>query len=70
MSRLEIIKAIEQMTPEDRAVFLAELQLKYSSKSRSRRISQLRGLGKSLWEKVSVDEYLKHERNWTRDHTR
>jgi|GEM_PF-2556415 hypothetical protein len=32
MSRLEIIKAIEQMTPEDRAVFLAELQLKYSSK--------------------------------------
>ncbi|MFN5171238.1 MAG: hypothetical protein ACK5DD_16600 [Cyclobacteriaceae bacterium] len=70
MSKPEILRAIAQMSPAERSAFLAELQVKYSGKTRPRKISELRGLGKSVWQQVSVEAYLKNERNWKRDFAR
>jgi len=57
----EIIAAASRLTPEERARLLRALAPK--SSGGRRRITELRGLGKEIWQGVDAQEYINAERN-------
>jgi hypothetical protein len=61
-SNLEaLIEAARHLTPEDRERLVKALLP--SRSSRQHRITEMRGLGKDLWQGVDAQEYLNAERD-------
>jgi hypothetical protein len=63
-------RLIQVLSPDEQLQLIEELreivQRQISSKTKHS-ILELEGLGKELWEKVDVDEYIEQERNsWHR----
>jgi len=59
-------KSVEALPPEDQLRLVAELVGRLSGqieRKPHRSLLELRGLGKSIWENVDVDEYLTRERS-------
>lgn len=62
-SNLEaLIEAARHLTPEDQERLVKAL-LPPSGSSQQHRITEMRGLGKELWQEVDAQEYLNAERN-------
>ncbi len=61
----EIIAAARQLTPEDRALLLRAL-IRNDGKPKHR-ITELRGLGKEIWQGIDAQDYINAERDsWQR----
>ena len=58
-------RSVEALGPADRLRLIAELAGKLSGQLDSgghRSLRELQGLGKSVWQGIDVDEYLRQER--------
>lgn len=59
-----LIEAARQLRPEDRQRLAQSLfLLNPNGSSRQHRITELRGLGKDVWEGVDAQEYVNSERD-------
>lgn len=67
MTRVEVINAIKKMKAAEQIELLESLlSLLKSTIVEKHSLRELKGLGKSMWRKVDVEEYLRKERdNWT-----
>jgi hypothetical protein len=67
MTRVEVINAIKKMKAAEQIGLLESLlSLLKSTIIEKHSLRELKGLGKSIWRKVDVEEYLRKERdNWT-----
>jgi hypothetical protein len=67
MTRVEVINAIKKMKAAEQIELLESLlSLLKSTIIEKHSLRELKGLGKSMWRKVDVEEYLRKERdNWT-----
>lgn len=62
----QVKKSAEALDPADQLRLVAELAARLSDEleRRPRRsLLELKGLGKEIWESISVDEYLRQERS-------
>ena len=58
-----LIEAAKHLTPEDQERLVQALQQQSGSAARQRRITEMRGLGKELWQGVDAQEYVNAERD-------
>jgi hypothetical protein len=67
MTRIDVINAIKKMKAAEQIELLESLlSLLKSTIVEKHSLRELKGLGKSMWRKVDVEEYLRKERdNWT-----
>jgi hypothetical protein len=67
MTRVEVINAIKKMKAAEQIELLESLlSLLKSTIVEKHSLRELKVLGKSMWRKVDVEEYLRKERdNWT-----
>ena len=69
ISRKDLLKQIEGMSPRDLAELGDTLHALANRKNggKTRRITELKGLGKEVWKGVDIDAYLDEERDsWQR----
>ena len=58
-----LIEAAKHLTPEDQERLVQALRQQPGSSTRQRRITEMRGLGKELWQGVDAQEYVNAERD-------
>lgn len=62
-------RSVESLGPADRLRLIAELTGKLSGQldsGKKRSLGELQGLGKSVWQGIDVNEYLRRERaSWS-----
>ena len=58
-----LIEAAKHLTPEDQERLVQALRQQPESSTRQRRITEMRGLGKELWQGVDAQEYVNAERD-------
>ena len=58
-----LIEAARHLTPEEREKLLKALLERQESKPRTHRITEIRGLGKHLWQDINAQEYVDAERD-------
>ena len=58
-----LIEAAKHLTPEDQERLVQALRQQPESPERQRRITEMRGLGKELWQGVDPQEYVNAERD-------
>ena len=58
-----LIEAAKHLTPEDQERLVQALRQQPESAARQRRITEMRGLGKELWQGVDAQEYVNAERD-------
>ena len=58
-----LIEAARHLTPEDQERLVQALRQQPESAARQRRITEMRGLGKELWQGVDAQEYVNAERD-------
>lgn len=58
-----IISLIERLSDTERREIMRRLQLR-EEKPETRKITELRGLGKSFWQSIDVEAYIKEECKW------
>ena len=62
----EVKKSVEALPPGDQLRLIAELAGRLGgnlARQPRRSLLELRGLGKSVWQDIDVDEYLRRERS-------
>jgi len=57
-----LIEAARHLTPEDQERLVQALQQK-DAQARQHRITEMRGLGKNLWQGIDAQEYVNAERD-------
>jgi hypothetical protein len=63
----EIMKQAQALSPQERKELVKRLvdSLEVVDPPRQRRLSELRGLGKEIWEGIDAQEYVDHlRREW------
>ncbi len=68
----EIWKLVQELTPDEQLELIGEIaelvRLHQIASRPQHSILEFRGLGKEVWEKIDVDQYLEEERNsWDRE---
>ena len=58
-----LIEAAKHLTPEDRERLIQALRPEPESSAQQHRITEMRGLGKDLWQGVDAQEYVNAERD-------
>ena len=60
----EVLKSASQLTTDEQLKLLAELatRMRESGQPRKRSITELRGLGKEIWQGMDAQEYVNRER--------
>lgn len=62
----EALDRVLQLTPDEQVRLLEELELVVRRRATVRpkhSITELRGLGKEIWQKIDVEKYIEEERN-------
>ena len=57
-----LIEAAKHLTPEDRERLIQALRPQPESSAQQHRITEMRGLGKELWQDLDAQEYVNAER--------
>ena len=58
-----LIEAAKHLTPEDQERLVQALRQQSGSAARQHHITEMRGLGKELWQGVDAQEYVNAERD-------
>ena len=58
-----LIEAAKHLTPEDQERLVQALRQQPESAARQRRITEMRGLGKEIWQGVDAQEHVNAERD-------
>lgn len=63
----DIISQVKQLDKEEQLTLLERIALlirKTKDKNQYARLSDISGIGSSLWSNISIDEYIDQERQW------